>query len=638
MTHFWKKLAAAALASAFLLAPAAQAAQAITPQQLKDLLQEYYINDVPQAALEADTVEEIIEALGDPYTAYMDAESYAAYESSMSDETLVGIGITGTPTDEGILVVGTYTGAPAEEAGVVPGDLIFFVEGGPEEQDSSTILALLKGEVGSEVTFRVRHADGTEEAFTTHRAVITIPATTTTILDEGATGYISSSTFGAETQGYFVEGTQDRNDVDLWIVDMRKNSGGSVSAATQSLGVFLGTGTMVYLRNGSNELYRYVSQQDSTTISPAIVLVSPYTASSAEIYALAMKDKHGGMVIGSNTYGKGVAQIILTGEQLPDVLTEGDALRITAFQSYGVSGNTPNHIGVIPDLLVDPNHADEIALLFSSREPSGDNDGWARIHLGNWRWFLDLSQATAEETASYFGEMLSAVPPGCKVFLGSGSSWKESNVDELARVSGAVDYTPRRFTDTEGTDCQLAADTLHTYGILNGMGDGTYQPEGSLTRAQLCALLVQAMNLPASGSAKDFDDVSPDAWYAPYIKAAQAAGYVEGMGNNRFSPNTHVTHEQLITVLGRLAAELNLTFRNSSRNLPDSFDGVPAGYSDWAKPWAWLLGLSQKNYFNQTLSMLYAPLEDIAPQADATRGETAQILYKILYSADVINY
>jgi len=109
------------------------------------------------------------------------------------------------------------------------------------------------------------------------------------------------------------------------------------------------------------------------------------------------------------------------------------------------------------------------------------------------------------------------------------------------------------------------------------------------------------------------------------------------VGNNRFSPDAQVTHEQLITILGRMSAELNLTFRDASKNVPETPE-VPANYSDWAKPWAWLLALSQKNILGQPLTMLYAPLEEIPPQAPATRAETALILYTILSSTDIIPY
>lgn len=635
MTRIWKKFISLLLAAAFCLAPAAQA---LTPDQLKELLSEYYINDLPQQVMDAESIEEIIQALGDPYTMYMTPQQFAAFQASMADASLVGIGISAVMSEEGLLIVGVYDDTPAQGLGLAAGDIVVQVEGqSAAGQAAEVVSGWLKGEEGTQVTFVIRHQDGREQTYTAKRAKVTIPATTTELLEDGTTAYISSTTFGGETQGHFVEGTMAYDDVSVWIVDLRSNGGGDVYAVTQSLGVFLGKGNMVYLRNGSNEFYRYVSEQERTTLYPAIVLTSEQTASSAEIFALAMKDKNGGMIIGSNTYGKGVAQIILTQEEQPEALSEGGALRITAFQSYGVEGNTLQHIGVIPDLLVPAEDAVYIARLFDSVEPKGDNDGWMRIHLGQVRWYVDLAQAQDEDTGAYFAEMLSATPPGCDIYLGAGSKWVKTNADHIAEVAGVTDYNPRRFSDVAGLDCEHAVNTLYTYSILKGNGDGTFHPDNSLTRAELCALLVQAMHLPASGSWTGFSDVPSKSWYAPYVKAVQAAGYVNGVGNGKFNPMGTVTNEQLITVLGRLASELNLTFREASRQVPDD-TGVPDTYSSWAQPWAWLLALSQQNYLGQTLSMLYAPLEEIEARGAATRGETAQILYTIFQSTQVINY
>ena len=634
MTRLWKKLLAAGLAAAFALAPAAQA---VTPQQVKTLLEQYYIYDIPEEALNAETVEEIMAAIDDPYTMYLSPEQFEAFQASMSDGTLVGIGVTGSITDEGMLLSGVYENTPAEKLGLKAGDLIFRVEGGPAEQSPSDISTLLRGEEGTEVTFLVRHADGREETYTTRRAKVIIPATSTIVMEDGTTAYINCTTFGQETQAQFVKGTQGYDDINVWLVDLRQNEGGDVYAATQALGVFLGKRTMAFLRDGSDQLVPYVSTQEENTLYPPIILVSPMTASSSEIYAMAVKDHKSGVIIGSKTFGKGFAQIILTEENTSGVLESGEALRITAFQSYGPNGNTPASIGVIPDLLVDPGIAADIGLLLSTKEPEGDRTGWARLHLGGYRWFLDLTQAKDAEKAAAFGALLSALPPGCDVYLGNQTSWEPSSPEQLAQITGAENYQPRRFSDVEGDPCQLAADTLYTYGILLGMGDGTFHPSEGLTRAQMCAVMVQAMNLRSADDLPNFSDVPAGSWYEPYIKAAQAAGYVEGMGDGTFSPETQVTHEQLITILGRMAAELNLSFRASSKKVPEN-TMVPDGFSDWAKPWVWLLSASQTNIHGQPISMLYAPLKYIAPQSPATRGETAQILYNILYATDIIPY
>ena len=634
MKRLWKRILAVMLVAALCLAPAAQA---LTTDQLKDLLGKYYINDIPQAALDAETIEEVIQALGDPYTMYLTPEEYAAFQASMSDQEVVGIGISAVACDDGLSIVGVYDGAPAQKLGLVGGDTIISVEGkSAAGQTAEVITGWLKGEAGSKVTFVVRHADGTEETYTATRAKVVIPSTTTEMLEDGTTGYIVCNTFGAETLGHFTEGTQAYDDANLWVVDLRQNGGGDVYAVTQTLGVFLGEGTMVYLRDGEGAYFRYVSQQDRTTLYPTIVLTSGGTASSAEIFSLAMKDKNGGMVIGSNTFGKGVAQVVLTGAQEPEALTDGDALRITAYQYYGVSGNTAQNIGVIPDLLVDTNHADEIASLFSVNEPWQSTEGWLRVHLGGWRWYIDLSKAMGEEMAPYFAEMLSALPPAVDIFVGDGEGWVKSTPAQIAADTQVKGYAPRVFSDVAGTKYELAANTLCTYGMLRGYADGTFRPESGLTRAELCALLTQTMRLHLPETGATFSDVAKDSWYAPYIQAAQAAGYVSGVGNGRFDPQGKVTQEQMMTVLGRLAADLNLNFLGASNAVPED-TGISSKYSTWAQPWVWLLEKSQKNILGQPLSMLYASSDSIDPKAPATRGQTAQILYTLFTAVELLS-
>lgn len=634
MRHLWKRVAAVVLTAALCLSPMAQA---LTPDQLKELLQEYYIEEIPQAALEADSVEGILEALGDPYTLYMTPEEFAEFQASMKDGSVVGIGISALADETGLLVVGVYEDSPAEAVGLVAGDVIINVSGHDAAgQPAEIITGWLKGEEGTQVTFTVRHADGTEESYTVARAQVTIPATTTEVLENGTTGYIACTTFGEDTLDHFSEGIQAYDDVNLWMVDLRNNGGGDVYAVTQTLGTFLGKGTQVYLRDGEDGYYRYVSDQESLTISPVIVLVSPHTASASEIFSLGVKDKQGGMVIGSHTYGKGVAQIVLTEKDQPEAL-DGDALRITAYQFYGVDGNTANRLGVVPDLLVDADHADEIAQLFSSREPAGEKDGWLRLHLGGWRWYLDLDHAMTPENQPYFAEMLSALAPGCVILRGEGKGWEETTAQEVASLLGVDGYAPRVFSDVYGEDCELAANTLRTYEMLLGYTDGTFRPNNTLTRAELSALLVQTMHLSVTAEGIDFADVPADSWYAPHVRAVCAAGYLKGVGGGYFDPQGTVTQEEMITVLGRLAAEVNLYFYQASQAVPED-TGVPEGYSDWAEDWAWLLAASQKNFLGQPLNMLYDDLEAIQPQAFVTRGQIAQVIYNIFSTVDVIKY
>lgn len=92
-----------------------------------------------------------------------------------------------------------------------------------------------------------------------------------------------------------------------------------------------------------------------------------------------------------------------------------------------------------------------------------------------------------------------------------------------------------------------------------------------------------------------------------------------------------------MTVLGRLAADLNLNFLGASNAVPED-TGIISKYSTWAQPWVWLLEKSQKNILGQPLSMLYASSDSIDPKAPATRGQTAQILYTLFTAVELLKY
>lgn len=635
MKHLFRRAAALLLTASLLLAPAAQA---LTADQLKDLLQKHYIEEVPQAALEADTIEGVIAALNDPYTVYMTAEEFQAYMAEDNDKTMVGIGISASEDSDGLLVMGVYDGSPAQKLGLTPGDHIIRVEDQDAAgQSAEVITSWLKGEAGTTVRFTVRHADGKEQTYTAQRAEIVVPIATTKLLEDGTTALITCNAFSEDALKHVTEGVMAYDDANLWLVDLRSNGGGDVYAVTQMLGLFLGEGDMLYMRQNDGNYYRFTSTQKSETIYPAIVLTSVYSASASEIFAMGIKDQNGGLLIGSTTYGKGVAQAILTGENEPEALVDGEALKVTISKFYGTGGNTPQNIGVIPDLLVDPNHADEIAQLFSAQAPTGDNSSWLCLHLGGWRWYVDTKKAMTAENQPYFAELLSALPPSAPAFRGTGSSWASTTAAQIAKDTGVAGYVSRSFTDVAGLSCEKAANTLRTYEIILGYEDGTFRPNGTLTRAELCALLCQATGLSLPSERANFSDVGEEDWFDDCVQAAVAAGYMDGVGNGRFNPQGTVTHEQLITVLGRVAASLNMNFYEASRQVPEE-TGVPGTYSSWSVPWVWLLAKSQRNLMGTTLNMLHTDLDDINPKTAATRGETAETLYNIFYAVSLLDY
>ena len=120
------RLFALPLALTLLLSPAAQA---LTPDQARELLQDYYIDEVPEDVLDQNTIQAMLEALGDPYTTYFSPEEYGAFTGSMSDTDTVGVGIYSLVTADGPLIQRVYENPPAADAGLQPGDLVTAVDG-----------------------------------------------------------------------------------------------------------------------------------------------------------------------------------------------------------------------------------------------------------------------------------------------------------------------------------------------------------------------------------------------------------------------------------------------------------------------------------------------------------------------------
>lgn len=614
------------------------AAHALTLEEARTLLTETYIEPIPETVLSQSTIDDMLDALGDPYTVYFTPEEYASFLASMEDTALVGIGISSQVTAEGVLIEIAFEDSPAAEGGLQPGDLITAVDGTSlAGLDQSTISGLLQGEVGSPVTITYLR-DGQSHSVHLIRQEIVIPATTADLLD-GHIGFLDCSTFGSETFDHFTEGLEEYGEAaDRWILDLTGNGGGSVSAAVDSIACFTGPAFLAYLRDSQGKYSVYASEQEALTAAPLIVLTDSASASASELYAAAIRDEEAGIVVGWRTYGKGVAQVLLDQDSHPSYFADGDALKVTAYRFYSPNGCTTNTVGVIPHLMVNPNLADDVAVLLSASEPDGTPRRLLRVDLVK-QWYVDLDQALSEEYRSSFSALLEALPDSVRLWEGGGSpdDWTPTSAEVLAEIYG-VAYTPRGFTDTADSPYADEIDTLATYFIVAGAGDGTYQPEAPLTRAQLCALLAQALNCKVSEDESSFSDVASDAWYAPSVNALADMGLVTGTGGNLFSPDDPVTHEQFITILSRLAGTLSTQFDSALLDRPEDAleDEALAPYASWAREGVWLLAMSQKDLLGGSASLLWEDLDVIDPTASTTREEAACLLYNLLSYTGVL--
>lgn len=443
-------------------------------------------------------------------------------------------------------------------------------------------------------------------------------ATVTASLEDGHLCRVAISAFGPDTfEG--LKNAVSANDpaADRWIVDLRGNGGGQLTAAVDAMSVFVGKGDLVYLRGKDSRLLCAQSDNAKVTIDPVIVLVDGRTASAAELFAANLRDRQRGIIIGSRTYGKGVAQTALTQEDYPEAFADGSALVLTTHYAFSESLTTHNVMGVIPTLLVDDDQTEAVAKLLCAKAPAGDNTGFLRVHLARWRWYVDLSQAQPAALTA----LLEALPPQTTLYLGSGSTWNLTDVVTLA-ARYAQDYAPRAFPDVSASAYADAINTLKTYGILKGNEMGNFMPTDTLNRASLCALLAQAMGYPQSTAAPAFADTPANAWYTPYVTTLSQMGVVNGYDDGLFHPNDSIPHQQFMVILARIVANTNYTCQSAmAAGMPEeaAASGSYDAYAGWARTGAWALD-----------GWWHAPAADIDPNSPTIRDEAASALHAAL--------
>lgn len=609
-------------------------AGALSVEQALDILEDNYVGEIPAAAYQAETLDELFAIVGDPYTYYMTAEAYEAFSSSVeSENSVTGIGAAIQYTADGILISSVLEGGGAKEAGLVQGDLIVAVEGESCVPAGEQHRALIIGEAGTFVTITVKHADGSVEDFRIERRSITIHNTSVTA--ENGVVTIDCDSFGSQTAEYFREGIEENDaDAHIWVVDLRGNAGGFANAAVSTLGYFTGFGPKIYYRERGGGYFYNLHMENALTDKPVIVLVDGYSASASEILSGGIRAGSAGIVVGSRTFGKGTAQIVYDETGLPD-LFDGDALKVTVYRFYCADANTTDVIGVIPTLSVDNEIAGDVAALLTAEQPKKGE--YLRLHLNDSDFYIDLKTAQSAEHADAMTALLSALPPDALLVYTSDTGASKLDIAEALAQYGDASAS-RWFTDTADSAYRTEIDTLGTYGILGGDGAGSFFPDRTLTRAELAAMLAQAFDVTGERSGQ-FSDVPADSWYSGDVNAIAGLGFMGGVGGGLFDPEATLTQEQFIAVMGRLAAFLNLRAADYTDGLGDlsQFEEL-APFSSWARAGAAVLtDFASANSLDGSI-MLYADLSEIDPQAPVTREQAAATLCNVLKSLGVLAY
>jgi carboxyl-terminal processing protease len=290
----------------------------------------------------------MLDALGDPHTAYMDPVEYE--ESNKTLEGYEGIGAWVDPDAEYLTIIAPIPGSPAEAVGLQPGDEVIAIDG--EDMtgiDGNLVIRRVLGPAGSTVRLTIRRAGVVEPLeFEIVRARIIIPSVETTMLEEGI-AYVQLFNFADETTRDLRDTLETILDQDPrgMILDLRFNGGGFLNTAIDVTSEFIDEGIIATERfgDGTEQVLRAKGGGLATEI-PLIVLINAGSASASEIVAGAIQDYDRGLLVGETTFGKGSVQ-----QWIPLSNDEG-AVRVTIARWYTPNGRQIQQIGLEPDVEV----------------------------------------------------------------------------------------------------------------------------------------------------------------------------------------------------------------------------------------------------------------------------------------------
>ena len=295
----------------------------------------------------------------DPHSSYLSADDFKEF-SEKSHGEFGGLGIQITSDRGAVRVISPIDDTPADKAGIKAGDYITHIDG--EQVFDLTLnqaVKKMKGRPGTKVKLTIVSDDGESKTLTLKRDVIKVKSIKfdDKVLADAdpedketpKIGYVRISDFGATTARDLKDALTklEKKDVVGYVVDVRNNPGGYLTAAIEVSDAFLDAGEIVSTRGKDEfDIERvFAKSGDMVNGKPVVVLINHGSASASEIVAGALQDNGRGLVMGSQSFGKGSVQ-----QQKP--LGDGTAIHITIARYYTPSGRSIQNEGITPDVEV----------------------------------------------------------------------------------------------------------------------------------------------------------------------------------------------------------------------------------------------------------------------------------------------
>ena len=334
--------------------------------ELGDLIETYFIAESDRAAMEDAAAAAMVDSLGDQWSYYMTAKEYQDYLEQMHN-AYVGIGITITVAkdESGLDVIKVNEGGPAEEAGMLAGDVIISVEGqSVAGLDTTAVRDMVRGQEGTQVLIGIRRGSETMELSITRKTVMT-PVAEWKLLDNNI-GLVSIYNFDdrcAEETLAAIEYLRAQGATSL-IFDVRNNPGGYKHELVKILDYLLPEGPLF-----RSEDYRgkvEVDESDARCLEmPMAVLVNGDSYSAAEFFAAALSEYDAAIVVGEKTCGKGYFQSSFT-------LEDGSAVGLSIGKYTTPNGVSLADVGITPEIYVEVDEETAFLIYAGTLDPAED--------------------------------------------------------------------------------------------------------------------------------------------------------------------------------------------------------------------------------------------------------------------------
>jgi carboxyl-terminal processing protease len=321
-------------------------------------IQKDYVEETKSKDLVYGAIKGMLETL-DPHSAFMPPNMYKETQEETRGR-FEGLGIEITMKDGILTVVSPIEDTPAYKAGILAGDQILKIDG--ESTKNFTLMdsvKRLRGPRGTKVTITIMREGFTKpKDYTLVRDVIPIRSVRHELLEKHY-GYIRLSQFQEKTDGDFekaIKALEEESKGTLrgLILDLRNNPGGLLDQAIKISDRFIDSGLICSVegRKEDQKMKFYAHPDGNLARYPLVVLVNGGSASGAEIVAGAIQDHGRGILVGTQTFGKGSVQTIIP-------LKDGSGLRLTTARYYTPSGRSIQAKGIVPDIVVKPSRPEE---------------------------------------------------------------------------------------------------------------------------------------------------------------------------------------------------------------------------------------------------------------------------------------